>query len=293
MGGERLQAEREARIAGSLSIVGNTILTVLKIGFGIATNAQVLVADGLHNFADLGASFAVSIGVRVAHVPADFEHPYGHQKAESVAQKIVGILLLLAGMEILWQSVQAIWRGDAAVPGLISAYVAAGSIVVKEILYRYNHRAANRSHSKALAASAVDQRLDAITSVVALVGIILARVFAPIFDPILAAVVSLFVIYSGWGLVNHAVADLMDRFDDHALLDELRSVAAGVSGVVAANGIRGRYMGAEVLIDLEIEVPGEYTVREGHDLATRVKEAIMQQRPEVVAVHIHVNPEGQ
>ncbi len=288
-----MQAEREARLAGVLSIVGNTLLTALKIGFGIAANAQVLVADGLHNFADLGASFAVAIGVKVAHVPADFEHPYGHQKAESVAQKIVGILLLLAGIEILYQSSLSVFSGDAAVPGMLSAYIAAGSIVVKEALYRYNHHAALRARSKALAASAVDHRLDAITSVVALAGILLARYFAPVFDPLLAGVVSLFVVYSGWQLVNHAVADLMDRFDDRAMLEALRGVARGVRGVVAVSGIRGRYMGAEVLIDLEIAVPGEYTVREGHYVATTVKEAIMQSRPEVVAVHVHVNPEGE
>ncbi|MDA8345190.1 MAG: cation diffusion facilitator family transporter [Thermaerobacter sp.] len=288
-----MQSDREAKVAGSLTVVGNALLTVLKIGFGLATNAQVLVADGLHNFADLGASLAVAIGVKVAHVPADFEHPYGHQKAESVAQKIVGILLLLAGIEILYQAGQNILRGNAAVPGLAAAYVAAGSIVVKEVLYRYNHHAADRAHSKALAASAVDNRLDAVTSVVALIGIILARLWSPIFDPVLAAVVSLFVIYSGWLLVNRAVADLMDRFDDRALLDSLRGVATGVGGVMEVTGIRGRYMGAEVLIDLEIAVPGEFTVREGHSVATSVKEAIMKSRPEVVAVHVHVNPEEE
>ncbi len=288
-----MRTERETRIAGSLSIVGNALLTAAKIGFGLATGAQVLVADGLHNFADLGASLAVAIGVRVAHVPADFEHPYGHQKAESVAQKIVGILLLLAGLEILWQSAHDIWHGNAAVPGIISAYVAAGSIVVKEVLYRYNRAVADRARSKALAASAVDNRLDAVTSVVALVGILLARIYSPIFDPVLAGVVSLFVIYSGWLLVNRAVADLMDRFDDRKLLDALRGVALAVRGVREVTGIRGRYMGAEVLIDLEIAVPGDYTVRDGHMVATSVKEAIMESRPEVVAVHVHVNPEEE
>lgn len=286
-----MQSEQEARVAGALSVVGNALLTGLKIGFGLATNAQVLVADGLHNFADLGASLAVAISIRVAHVPADFEHPYGHQKAESVAQKIVGILLLLAGLEILYQAVLSLVRGDAQVPGVLAAYVAGGSIVVKEALYRFNRHAAVRTKSKALAASAVDHRLDVVTSVVAMLGILLARLYAPLFDPVLAAVVSLFVIYSGWQLVNHAVADLMDRFDDRALLEGLRGIATSIGGVLQVTGIRGRYMGAEVLIDLEIAVPGTITVRQGHTVATKVKEAIMGAHPEVVAVHVHVNPE--
>ncbi len=288
-----MRPERLGRLAGGLGVGVNVVLAVLKIVVGIVAQAQVLLADGLHNLADVGASLAVAIGVRVGHVPPDFEHPYGHQKAESVAAKIVGILLLLAGVEILYESARALYVGHQPVPGLIAAYVAAISLVLKQGMVWLSRRAAEVNHSKALRASAVDHRMDVFGSVAALAGVLLARSVATYFDPLLAIIVSLLVIYNGWQLVNQAVADLMDRFDDRALLEALRSDAASQHEVRYVSGVRGRYMGEQVLVDMEIAVRGDLTVRAGHDVATNVKEAIMEHHPEVSRVHVHVNPEGE
>ncbi len=285
--------ERLGRLAGSLGVAVNVLLSVLKIVIGIVAQAQVLLADGLHNLADVGASLAVAIGVRVGHLPPDVEHPYGHQKAESVAAKIVGILLLLAGVEIFYESARAFYVGHEPVPGLIAAYVAALSLVLKEGMYYLSRRAAELNKSKALRASAIDHQMDVLGSVAALAGVLLARTVATYFDPLLAMIVSLLVIYSGWQLVNQAVADLMDRFDDRVLLEALRSDAAAQHEVRGVSGVRGRYMGAQVLVDMEIAVRGDLSVRAGHDVATGVKEVIMAHHPEVVAVHVHVNPEDE
>jgi len=288
-----VRPEHLGRLAGNLGVAVNVLLAVLKIVIGITARAQVLLADGLHNLADVAASLAVAIGVYVGHAPPDFEHPYGHQKAESVAAKIVGILLLLAGFEILWTSARDLYLGEAAVPGIIAAYVAGVSLVLKEGMVYLSRRAAELNHSKALRASALDHQMDVIGSVAALLGIILARTVATFFDPLLAMLVSLLVVWSGWQLVNQAVADLMDRFDDRAFLDAVREDAATCGDVREVTGVRGRYMGAQVLVDMEIAVPGDLSVRAGHAVATGVKEVIMQHHPEVVAVHVHVNPEGE
>ena len=287
-----MRPERLGRLAGNLGVAVNVFLSILKIVVGVVAQAQVLLADGLHNLADVGASIAVAIGVRVGHAPPDFEHPYGHQKAESVAAKIVGILLLLAGAELLYESGRSFFLGNEPVPGLVAAYVAAISLVLKQGMYWLSRRAALLNHSKALHASAVDHQMDVFGSVAALVGVLLARYVAPYFDPLLAMVVSLLVIWSGWELVNQAVADLMDRFDDRVFLDAVRGEAASQSEVMEVSGVRGRYMGAQVLVDMEIAVRGDLSVRAGHAVATDVKEAIMAHHPEVVAVHVHVNPEG-
>lgn len=280
--------------ADRLSWTGNVVLTGLKLSFGILSHSQALLADGVHNVADLGANLAVSIALRVAHMPADREHPYGHQKAESVAEKIVGILLILAGMEILYEAASGILRGHLAPPGWIAAAVAGFSLVLKQGLYVISRRAALEARSKALRAIAADHRADVAASLLALIGIVLARLWLPIFDPVMAMLVAGLVVYSGWKLVSEAVSDLMDRFDDQALLRALTDNAASVLGVGSVNGIRGRHMGEEVLIDLEISVAGEMTVRAGHGVATEVKRTLMQAHPEVVAIHVHVNPvEGE
>lgn len=282
-----------AVLAARLSWAGNVLLTVLKLAVGIFGQSQVLLADGVHNIADLGASLAVSIALRVARVPADREHPYGHQKAESVAETVVGILLILAGFEILFAAGREIILGTTAVPDWIAAGVAGFSLLVKQGLFVLSQRAAVLARSRALLAIAADHRADVTASLAALIGVVLAHYVAPVFDPIMAILVAGLVVHSGWTLVARAVSDLMDRFDDEGLLMQLRKEAGGVLGVAGVTGIRGRHMGLEVLIDLEISVAGNMTVRAGHDVATEVKRTLMARRPEVVAVHVHVNPEEQ
>lgn len=284
---------RSAILADRLSWAGNGLLTVLKLSIGVLAHSQALLADGVHNVADLGATLAVSIGFRVALQPADREHPYGHQKAESVAEKIVGILLILAGMEILASAAREILGGHPAAPGWVAAIVAGFSLIVKQGLFVVSRRAERETHSKAMRAIAADHRADVGASLAALLGVTLARLVAPVFDPLMAMFVALLVVRSGWTLVARAVSDLMDRFDDVGLLRELSRTAESVNGVQGVSGIRGRYMGEEVLIDLEISVRGEMTVRAGHEVAREVKRTIMGGRPEVTAVHVHVNPEGQ
>lgn len=273
-----------------LGLAGNVLLTAVKLAAGAVSRSQALVADGVHGAVDMLGSLAVWAGVTVARVPADEEHPYGHQKAESVAKKLVAIFLILAGLEILLGAVRRTLAGHLPTPGWVAVPVLALSLVVKEILYRLSRRAGMSLRSKALLAGAQEHRADVYASLAALVGVTGARAGLPALDPLAAGVVAVFILRAGWDMLREAVDDLMDRVGDRELLAGVAEVVRAVPGVRALQGMRGRSMGHQVLLDMEIGVDGEITVREGHEVARRVRERVMAAYQEVAAVHVHVNP---
>lgn len=284
-------ARREGgTFAAWLGIFGNLLLTVVKVGGGIIFRSQALLADGVHNLSDLMGSVAVLVGHVVAVQPADAGHPYGHRKAESIAQKIVAILLLLAGLDIFLESADRLFEGSIAVPGAAGLWIISLSIPLKEALSRYQYRLGKNLRSKALLASAAEHRTDVYSAVAALLGIALARLGHPAADPLAAGVVSLFIVRVGWRMVREAIDDLMDKFTDQEMLARIREVALSVPGVKGIGDLKARGLGGEVQVDLEIAVPGHLKVEEGHRLAHQVRDRIIREVATVTEVRVHVNP---
>lgn len=283
---DRVRVGMRAVTAGA---VGNGALAALKIFVGLYTHASAVTADGVHNVADLGASLAVYIGLRVSGLPPDREHAYGHQKAESVAAKIVAILLILAGFELLTGAIGGLRTGPQTVPGLLAFWVMVGSLVVKLGLWVQGVRVGRRAQSKAVLAGARDHQVDVYTSAVALVAVLVSRLGWPPADNIGALVVSLFVLRAGWMLLREAIDDLMDKFDDETFIRSVRDVVGELQDV-RVQGIRARRMGHQILLDIDIGVPGFWQVQKGHERAHAVSRRLMGHLPEVAGVHVHVNP---
>jgi cation diffusion facilitator family transporter len=270
--------------------IGNALLAVGKIAVGLAAHSAALLADGVHSAVDLGGLLAAWVGFFVSGQPADEAHPYGHQKAESVAEKIVAILLILAGFQIFVGAVSDLRTPKLQPPLMVAFWVALLATLLKLVLYVVTRRTARALRSAALKATAADHATDVWSGLAAVVGIGLARLGVPAADPIAAMGVSLVVVWTGWRLVVEAVDSLMDRFDDQELLAEVARTATAVPGVAGVAGLRGRPMGADALIDIEILVAGDLSVREGHAIARRVRLAVEAAHPRVKGVHIHVNP---
>ncbi|EEG77673.1 cation diffusion facilitator family transporter [Dethiobacter alkaliphilus] len=290
------------RVENSLSgaragIIVNLFLAVLKAGAGIMSGSFAMMADALHSFADIVASGVVYVGIRVASKPADDEHPYGHGKAESIASKIVSIIVILAGLNIGYFSLQALFQADLPVPGQMALYAALISIVVKETLFRYTIRIGRETNCKALVANAFEHRTDALSSVAALLGIggaLLGAAYGlpqlAYLDPVAGIIVSVFIVRMGWHIAIEAASELMDAQEDPEFIAGLEKLILAVDGVLEVHGIRVRAAGPHKFVDLEIGVDGDISVREGHDVARRVKQELLAKQEEITNVLIHVNP---
>lgn len=276
--------------SASWGAVGNLVLTVVKITVGLLAHSQALVADGIHSAADLASSLAVVVGLRVAQMPPDEGHNYGHAKAEAVAQKVVALLLILAGFQIASEAVRQFGRSSPPAPGTLALVVAFLAMVVKAVMYLSQRRVAVRTGSHALMAAARDSWMDVISSGVATVAVLAARAGLPHADAVGAVLVAGLVLRLAVHIFSQAANDLMDRAADPAVVQEIRQRAESVGGVLRISDIRTRVAGAQVLVDLKIEVDRGLTLVEAHEIAHRVKDAVMAM-PRLQDVMVHVNPD--
>ncbi len=289
---------RKAQIATMIGIAVNLLLAVLKAVGGILGNSRALVADAAHSASDVVSSIAVLVGIRAAQKPPDSEHPYGHGKSENVATLIVAILLVVVGFEIIYNAIVSLITGTAEnYTTMIALYVIIFSIVVKEVLFQYKYRLGTRIKSPALIADAWHHRSDAISSVVALIGIGLSIIgtaygipYLGYLDPIASAIIALIIMYMGFQLAKEAVSMTLEVVLNEEETEEMRETVVNIDKVRQIDRLIARSHGSYVIIDIKISVDADITVEEGHHVARVVKQTLLKNHEEVMDVNVHVNP---
>ena len=195
-----------------LALLINAVLAAIKIAAGVIGNSYVLIADGIESTADIFSSVVVWGGLRVAVIPADENHPYGHGKAESVASVVVSMVLLGAALLIAAQSVREIMTPHQA-PHWFTLPVLLAVIVIKETMFRLAFRVGSSIESTALKSDAWHHRSDALTSAAAFLGITIALIGGPGYESAddWAALLACGVIaWNGFRLLRAAMDEVMD-----------------------------------------------------------------------------------
>lgn len=273
-----------------ITLVINIILAILKFLAGIFGNSSAMIADSLHSLSDAASTIAVIIGLKIASRPPDNEHHYGHARAETVATKIVALLLIVTGGTVGVSAIKLLFAREIQQPSLIPLIAAVLSIVVKEIMYRYTYNVGKKINSNALLADAWHHRSDAFSSVTALVGIAGARLGLPILDPLAGLVVALMILWIGFKLYWESVDELVDAAPKQEIMDQVERLALSTPGVIKVNQIKGRKHGPHIYIDLKICVNPNITVQEGHAIAHEAGRRI-RTNEDIVDVLVHVNPD--
>ena len=285
-------AERTAAASRStwVSVAVNTALTATQVTVGVVAGSQALVADGIHSASDLVADFVVLLASHHSRKDADVDHPYGHQRFETAASLVLGLLLLAVGMGMLWSAASKLESPDA-VPQVhgIALWVAAVALVAKESLFRYMLAVAKRVKSSMLVANAWHARSDAASSLVVGIGIAGNMAGYPILDPIAAAIVGFMVARMGWSFGWDALHDLMDRAVDEAEVEAIRQTLADTPGVANVHDVRTRKMGDMIVVDAHLEVDATLTVEAGHDITVAARQRVLQ-RHRVLSLMTHVDP---
>jgi cation diffusion facilitator family transporter len=281
---------RESRRATCWGIGVNLVLGGVKLLGGLFGHSLALVADAVHSLVDAAISAALLLALVVDQRPADREHPYGHGRFEAVAGAGVALILIGLAAAIAYESLSTIAVRSAR-PAGFALLIASGGALVQELLYRYVSRVARRAGSTALLATAWDYRLDALGGITVLIGLAMAKWAGWHWADHLAAIlIAATVLWIGGGLLWENVQSLIDRQADPEILQQVRSSAQAVPGVLAVEKLRVRRMGIEYIAEIHIQVNGNRTVRSGHDIAHAVKDRIMQAIPSVRDVVVHVEP---
>jgi cation diffusion facilitator family transporter len=270
----------------------NVALSVFKLIGGILGNSQALVADAAHSLSDCATDVAVLIGSYFWSAPPDNDHPYGHRRIETMVTIFIGLSVGMVGVLLTWDAITSIQSEAYQKPTLIAAIAAFVSIVVKEFLFQWTRITGKRIRSVALSANAWHHRSDAISSIPVLIAVLFSMIGEEwlFMDQVGAVVVSGFIIKAAIEIVKPGIRELADTGANESELKQIVEIAKNVEGVIAIHDLRTRFVGNDIIAEIHIEVNEKITVVEGHDIAVRVREALISQIPEVLDVLTHIDP---
>lgn len=278
--------------ASTVSLGLNGSLAVVKLVCGIAGNSYALVADAIESMGDIFSSAIVWSGLVIASRPADANHPYGHGKAEPLAALFVALMLAAAAAMIATLAIHEI-RTPHSTPATYTLFVLLGVVAIKETMYRYEARAARKSGSTAVLVDAWHHRSDAITSAAAAIGITIALIGGPGYEPAddwAALAACGIILVNAVHFVRTAVGELMDTKPEAVFVEAIQTAALKVEGARYVEKVLIRKMGPQLYVDLHLEVDPDLPVREAHRIAHLVKDSIMASRREVADVLVHIEP---
>lgn len=273
-----------------VSVFVNILLTFIQVSVGLISGSQGLIADGIHSLSDLVADFVVLLAAHHSQKEADDDHHYGHQRYENAASLVLGGLLFVVGLGMIWSAVTKL-QSPESIPQVhsIALWVAFGALAAKELLFRYMLAVAERVRSSMLVANAWHARSDAASSLVVSIGIAGNLLGFTLLDPIAALIVGFMISKMGWSFLWSALHDLTDRAATETQISGIAAEIMATPGVLGFHQLKTRKTGDMILADVHLEIDGNLTVTEGHDIARQAKLNVMSRHP-VLYLMTHVDP---
>jgi cation diffusion facilitator family transporter len=268
------------------------LLAATKGIAGVAGNSYALIADAIESATDIASSLIVWGGLKISALPPDEDHPYGHGKAEPLAAVAVSLTLVAAAIGIAIQSTREIITPHHA-PAPFTLVILVLVVLTKETLFRFVLGVGKSVNSTAVKSDAWHHRSDAITSAAAFVGISVALVGGAGYesaDDWAALFASGIILLNAFRILRPAVNEVMDAAPPVEVESSIREAAQHVTGVILLEKCFVRKVGFSYYVDLHVTVDGGLSVREGHDIARNVKQAIRDSHPHVVEVLVHIEP---
>ncbi|HFR3537566.1 TPA: cation diffusion facilitator family transporter [Streptococcus suis] len=285
---QQIQNLKLAERGAIISITAYIALSGIKLAAGHIFHSDALTADAFNNISDIIGNIAVLVGLRMAQKPADTDHKFGHWKMEDLASLITSFIMFVVGFQVLYSTLIKIMSNQTveidmtgAIVGIFSAFVMIG-------VYLYNKSLAKKVHSKALEATAKDNLSDAVTSIGTSVAIFAAAFNFPIVDKIAAVIITFFILKTAYDIFMESFFTLSDGFDEE-LLHKYEEDILKLPKIVAVKSQRGRTYGANIYLDIVLEMNPDLSVYESHEITEQV-EQLLTLKHGVFDVDIHVEP---
>lgn len=286
------QFQQQAQRVTLIGMVIDVILGVLKITFGLVSHSYALIADGLHSFSDALTDILVIAITRYSRLEPDEDHPYGHERFETLGTVFLGCLLIAVAGAMAWDSVmRLITQTSIEIPTWPALMIAAISILAKELIFRYTHHIGTLIKSDLIIANAWHSRTDALSSIVVFIGIAGAMSGFGWLDAAAAVVVAIMIAKVGWDLSWDSIKELVDTAIPPEETDELRQFIKQTPGIQNVHDLRSRHMGPDIILDVHLQVRPSISVSEGHQIGLIVTERLKKQYSHIREVTFHIDAE--
>lgn len=288
------EREQEIKNASWVGILGNAFLSVIKITAGVISGSLAVVADGIDSSSDIITSVITLLTARILTKPPNKKYPYGYYKADTIATKLLSFIIFFAGAQLLIGTVKKlISGGNTEVPTKLAIYITIISIIGKLLLSYHQTKVGKKTGSEMLIANGKNMQNDIIISGSVLLGLVFIYVLKlPILDTIFALLVSLWVLRVAYKIFRETSLELMDGTKDCTIYDRIFDAIEAVEGAHHPHRVRARNIGHKVMIAIDLEVDGELTLREAHEIAHKVEESLKSKIDNVFDVAIHIEPLG-
>ena len=287
---------QERRAASRVTVIGmllDGVLGILKVIAGTLFHSQALLVDGIHSFTDVASDLVVLGVMRVSRQAPDQDHPYGHQRIETMGTMVLGSILIAVGAALAWDNTLRLLGGGAVNipewPVLVAAVI---SIASKEWIYRYTRRVGIAIRSDLIIANAWHSRTDALSSVVVLFSTIGAMLGYLWLDILAAVIISGIIIHIGWRFTRDSVKELVDTGLSPEDTEALKHIASKTDGVRNVHELRSRRMGHDILLDVHLVVSPEISVSEGHQIGMQVVKAMRNALDNILDINFHIDAEN-
>ena len=278
--------KRLAYTEGILSLICNVLLAAVKFWAGIVTGSIAIISDSWHTLTDSITSIVVIISAKISSKPPDDEHPFGHGRAEHVASIVIAVLLAVISINFLIEAVSKLMNHEEVIFGTFAIVVTVVSIVVKEALAQYAFWAAKKADSNAIKADAWHHRSDAISSLVILVGILLGSYFWWI-DGVLGIIVSIMIFHVAYKIHSDTVNSFLGEQPNNKLIDNIQTVCTEIFHKdVRLHHFHMHKYGNHTEITFHIQLPGELSLNEAHDIASKIEDCIAKRYNIFATIHM-------
>jgi len=282
------------KTASWVGIYGNAILSIAKISVGIIAGSLAVVADGIDSAIDILTSIITLIAAYFITKPPDIKHPYGYQRADTIATKALSFIIFFAGAQLAISTVMNLIEGEIReIPSVIAIYVTLVSIVGKLLLAVYQFKIGKITKSQMLIANGKNMQNDIIISISVLLGLAFTFIFKlPVLDTITALVVSIWIMYVAFKIFMQTNIELMDGIENTSIYKDVFKAVEQVKNAHNPHKVRIRKLSNNYIIELDIEIDGSKNLNEAHKIGHEVEKNIRKNIKNVYEVLIHTEPRG-
>jgi len=285
----------EIKRSSLVGIIGNGLLAILKLIVGVMTHSAAVVADGIDSASDIVTSIITYYAGTVSDMPPDKEHPWGHSRIETISSKLISMLILFAGIQLVITTVKDLINNTVyELPGNATIVVTVISMISKALIASYKFKVAKRIDSEMIRADAINMKNDIYLSATVLIGLgVMYTTGLYIVDTIVGVLLGIWIIKTGVELSLQSNAELMDSFDNpDPMYKKLFAIVEKNHGAFNPHKARIRKINNMFVINLDIEVDYNLNVEEGHKIAKAIQKEVHKEFVSVYDVLIHVEPKG-
>ncbi len=289
-----MDRNRIIQTASLISVAGNALLASAKITAGILSGSLSVLGDGLDSLTDIFISL-ITLAISIIIIqPPDREHPYGHFRAETIATSVLAFIIFFIGGQLALSSIGRLFSHDYnQVPGILSVYVTVMSIIGKLILSWSQFSLGKKAQSSMIIANGRNMVNDIITSSGVLAGLGCIYFFnMPVIDRVLAILIGFWIMYSAVRIFMSTITEMMEGVTDMSIYDRIFEEVRQVEGLSNPHRVRVRKLGIYYIIEMDVEVAGNATIKSAHDKVYVLENRIRSSVPNIYDIVIHIEPLG-